>query len=97
MRMTWALAAACALALAGCGENDVLMTVTKTVVVTPDAATYAMCPQYVDVPVVTDTNSGVNGVFVMYGVYQQCRQTVEDIAAEIEKLKKIAEQDNPKN
>jgi hypothetical protein len=83
--------------LTGCGDHKIAITVTKTVVVSPDEATYAHCPQYVDVPVVVDTNTGANGVLTMYGVYKQCRQTVADIKSEIERLKAIAERDNPKN
>ena len=87
---------ALAVLLAGCGDQEVLMTQRKTIVVVPDDATYRQCPQFVDLPPVIDTQSGASGVLIMYGVYQQCRQTVSDIKTEIERLKVIAERDNPK-
>lgn len=85
-----------ALVLAGCADQEVAIPVTQTVVVQPDAATYALCPQQVDVPPVVDTNSGATAVRTLYGAYSACRQTVFDIKAEIDRLKKIAERDNTK-
>ena len=82
------------LMLGACGDNKVAIRVTHTVVVEPDAASYEHCPQYIEIPTVSDTNSGVSGILTVYGAYQQCRQTVEDIRKEIARLKAIAERDN---
>jgi hypothetical protein len=96
MKMNLWIALAAALMLTACADTEVAIPVTQTVVVQPDDATYNTCAQTVDVPVVTDTNSGAAAVRVLYGAYSSCRQTVLDIKSEIARLKAIAERDNKK-
>lgn len=95
MNKLW-LAIPLLLCLAGCAEEEVLMTKREVVVVKPDPLTYAQCPKDITYTPASDTNTGRDAIMTIYRGYEKCRQTVEDIQREIDRLAKDVTANNKK-
>jgi hypothetical protein len=85
------------LGLTACGDHKVALEKTVITVVKPAEATYSTCPQTLDLPEATDTYTGREATKLIYNGYVQCRQTVENIKTELDRLEKVATKDNPKD